>query len=69
MRSIIPTAVVRGLQLGVGLGLAQKGVQLVAYKDAKAGIVRDLAGSESIFLGLFAVRALRLYLTKEPVSS
>jgi hypothetical protein len=51
--SVIPTAVVRGLQLGVGLNLATKGVSLVWFKDAKAGVIRDFRGSESLFLGLF----------------
>ncbi len=52
MCSLIPLAVVRGLQLGVGLNLAQKGVSLVWFKDAKVGVVRDLSGSDSLFLGL-----------------
>jgi len=51
--SVIPTAVVRGLQLGVGLNLATKGVSLVWFKDAEAGLIRELSGSESLFLGLF----------------
>ena len=36
----------------MGLSLAEKGVNLVVYRDA--GIVRDYTGSESILLGFFA---------------
>lgn len=52
--SLIPTAVVRGLQLGVGLTLAQKGIALVWFKDAKTGEIRDLWSAESLLLGLIA---------------
>ena len=62
--SLIPLAVVRGLQLGVGLNLAQKGVSLVWFKDAKVGIIRDLSGSDSLFLGLFG--AIFILLTVLP---
>ena len=55
---------VRGLQLGVGLNLAQKGVSLVWFKDAKVGTVRDLSGSDSLFLGLFG--AIFILLTVLP---
>lgn len=64
MSRLIPLAVVRGLQLGVGLNLAQKGVSLVWFKDAKAGSVRDLSGSDSLFLGLFG--AIFILLTVLP---
>ena len=36
----------------MGLGLAEKGVNLVVYRAP--GIVRDYTGSESILLGFFA---------------
>lgn len=61
---LIPLAVVRGLQLGVGLNLAQKGVSLVWFKDAKVGVIRDLSGSDSLFLGLFG--AIFILLTVLP---
>ena len=55
---------VRGLQLGVGLNLAQKGVSLVWFKDAKVGVMRDLSGSDSLFLGIFG--AIFILLTVLP---
>ena len=55
---------VRGLQLGVGLNLAQKGISLVWFKDAKLGVIRDLSGTDSLFLGLFG--AIFILLTVLP---
>lgn len=48
------------MQLGVGLNLAQKGVSLVWFRDAKAGAIRHLSGSESLFIGLAAAAFILL---------
>ena len=42
----------RGIQLSVGLSLAQKGVGLVAFRDA--GHFREATGFDSIWPGLVA---------------
>jgi hypothetical protein len=52
---LMPGAIVRGMQLGLGLQLASKGALQVWFADGKAAPVRGWWGAEGLFLGLFAV--------------
>lgn len=53
--SLIPMSVIKGMQLGLGLNLAQSGFKQVWYADGKASPVRGWWGVEGLFLGLFSL--------------
>ncbi|KAL4513241.1 hypothetical protein Ndes2526A_g02379 [Nannochloris sp. 'desiccata'] len=61
---LIPTAVIRGMQLGLGLQLALKGWQQVWYINAKGPPTRQAWTPEGLVLGLAAV--LFIFLTIYP---
>jgi hypothetical protein len=52
---LIPGAVVRGMQLGLGLALALKGFQQVWYANTKAAPARGWWGVEGLCLGMAAL--------------
>ena len=62
---------VRGIQLSVGLSLAQKGVALVAFRDASHQRFREAAGTDSIWPGLAAAGFILVtaYLPARPPSA
>jgi len=64
---IIPPAVIRGMQLGVGLGLSLKGFQQVWYANGKAPPIRQWWTIEGLFLGLFTT--IFILLTVYPASA
>ena len=53
--SLIPMSVVKGMQLGLGLNLAQSGFKQVWFADGKGSPVRGWWGAEGLFLGLFSL--------------
>jgi len=53
--SLIPMSVIKGMQLGLGLNLAQSGFKQVWYADGKGSPVRGWWGAEGLFLGLFSL--------------
>ena len=55
---IVPGSVVRGIQLAVGLSLAQKGITLVAYPDNSHTHFRGAVGLQSMWPGLVAAAAI-----------
>ena len=54
----VPDYVVRGMQLGLGLKLAQKGLQAVLYSDEAPTEFRDTLGLDGWLLGTAAVAFL-----------
>ena len=62
---------VRGIQLSVGLSLAQKGVMLVAFRDTRHQHFREAAGTDSIWPGLIAAGFILVttYLPVRPPSA
>ena len=48
---LVPAAVIRGIQLAVGLALAEKGITLTVYQGAH---LRPLVGADSLWPGLVA---------------
>lgn len=63
---LIPGAVIRGMQLGLGLGLALKGWQQVWYANAKAPPARSWWGVNGLGLGLCAVAFILLTVYPRP---
>jgi len=61
---LIPTAVIRGMQLGLGLQLASKGWKQVWYTNAKGPPVRQAWTPEGLVLGIAAV--IFIFLTIYP---
>ncbi len=55
---LIPAAVIRGMQLGVGLQLAQKGFNYIWYETD--GSMNSIFGVNGIFVGLFFVAFILL---------
>jgi hypothetical protein len=53
--TLMPSPVIRGMQLGLGLQLAQKGFQMVWYANSKSGDIRQCWTAEGLFLGLFSL--------------
>lgn len=52
---IVPLSLVRGIQLGVGVKLAIKGVQMALYEDAKGTEWRGWGGADGLVLGVLAI--------------
>lgn len=52
---LIPLPVIRGMQLGVGVGLAAKGFRYIWYDDPSAGVMRSMWGVNGLFLGMLAL--------------
>lgn len=65
--TLIPGAVIRGMQLGLGLTLAKAGWQQVWYTNQKSPPTRDWWSVQGLFLGLFAL--VFILLTAYPASS
>ncbi|KAL4424675.1 hypothetical protein ABPG77_004482 [Micractinium sp. CCAP 211/92] len=57
---LIPAPVIRGMQLGLGLGLAKKGWQQAWYADGKSAPARGWWGPEGLLLALFALALILL---------
>lgn len=51
----MPVYVIRGMQLGLGIKLAHKGISSVLYVDGAAGQYRGMAGLDGWLLGCAAV--------------
>eukprot|EP00959_Pyramimonas_sp_CCMP1952_P208745 4366337-Pyramimonas_sp.AAC.1 len=58
---VVPRAIVRGIQLGVGLGLAKKGFVMMLYEDGKAARLRPWGGLDG--LGVATITATFLLST------
>lgn len=52
---IVPLSLVRGIQLGVGVKLAIKGVRMAIYEDSKGRDWRDWGGADGLVLGVLAI--------------
>jgi len=53
--ALVPVYVIRGMQLGLGIKLAHKGISSVLYVDGAAGQYRGMAGLDGWLLGCAAV--------------
>ena len=47
---LVPRSIVRGIQLGVGLGLAKKGVVMMLYEDSVATRLRPWVGLDGLWI-------------------
>ncbi|KAL4420409.1 hypothetical protein ABPG75_010065 [Micractinium tetrahymenae] len=57
---LIPMPVIRGMQLGLSLGLARKGWQQAWYANGQTSSARGWWGPEGLFLALFALAFILL---------